>query len=140
MGNGEYIENYFESDNEQQLKLRVEKLSDWDKDFQTKVIQSALLMYAKKKENWNGQLEQLQPKIGELTAERIAKWVFNAAVLTGDKMEWTSVICGKDGWTKAGKADIYLYNGLSGIFLFFEAMWQREYKDAYYSVVEQLKK
>ena len=36
MGNGEYIENYFESDNEQQLKLRVEKLSDWDKDFQTK--------------------------------------------------------------------------------------------------------
>ena len=41
---------------------------------------------------------------------------------------------------KDGKADIYLYNGLSGIFLFFEAMWQREYKDAYYSVVEQLKK
>ena len=58
-------------------------------------------MYAKKRENWDGQLEQLQPKIGELTAERIAKWVFNAAVLTGDKMEWTSVIYGKDGWTKA---------------------------------------
>lgn len=140
MGNGEYIKNYFQRDNEQQLKLRVEKLSDWDKDFQTKVIQSVLLMYAKKKESWDGQLGQLQPKIGELTAERIAKWVFNAAVLTGDKMEWTSVIYGKDGWTKAGKADIYLYNGLSGILLFFEAMWQKKYKDAYYSVIEQLKK
>ncbi len=140
MGDDEYIENYFQRDNEQQLKLRVEKLSDWDKDFQTKVIQSVLLMYAKKRENWDGQLEQLQPKIGELTAERIAKWVLNAAVLTGDKMEWTSVIYGKDGWTKAGKADIYLYNGLSGILLFFEAMWQREHKDVYCSVVEQLKK
>ena len=126
MGDDEYIENYFQRDNEQQLKLRVEKLSDWDKDFQTKVIQSALLMYAKKKDNWDGQLGQPQPKIGELTAERIAKWVFNAAVLTGDKMEWTSVIYGKDGWTKAGKADIYLYNGLSGILLFFEAMWQKK--------------
>lgn len=140
MGNGEYIENYFQKDNEQQLKLRIEKLSDWDKDFQTKVIQSVLLMYAKKKENWNGQLGQLQPKIGKLTAERIAKWVFNAAVLTGDKMEWTSVIYGKDGWTKAGKADIYLYNGLSGILLFFEAMWQKEHENFYHSVVEQLKK
>ena len=140
MGNGEYIENYFHKDNEQQLKLRIEKLSDWDKDFQTKVIQSVLLMYAKKKENWNGQLGQLQPKIGELTAERIAKWVFNAAVLTGDKMEWISVIYGKDGWTKAGKADIYLYNGLSGILLFFEAMWQKEHENFYHSVVEQLKK
>lgn len=87
MGDDEYIENYFQRDNEQQLKLRVEKLSDWDKDFQTKVIQSALLMYDKKKENWNGQLGQPQSKIGELTAERIAKWVFNAAVLTGDKMD-----------------------------------------------------
>lgn len=140
MGDDEYIENYFQRDNEQQLKLRVEKLSDWDKDFQTKVIQSALLMYDKKRENWDGQLEQLQPKIGELTAERIAKWVFNAAVLTGDKMEWTSVIYGKDGWTKAGKADIYLYNGLSGILLFFEAMWQKEHENFYHSVVEQLKK
>ena len=62
MGGGEYIENYFQRDNEQQLKLRVEKLSDWDKDFQTKVIQSALLMYDKKKENWNGQLGQPQRK------------------------------------------------------------------------------
>lgn len=140
MGNGEYIENYFHKDNEQQLKLRIEKLSDWDKDFQTKVIQSVLLMYAKKKENWNGQMGQLQPKIGELTAERIAKWVFNATVLTGDKMEWISVIYGKDGWTKAGKADIYLYNGLSGILLFFEAMWQKEHENFYHSVVEQLKK
>lgn len=140
MGDDEYIENYFQRDNEQQLKLRVEKLSDWDKDFQTKVIQSALLMYAKKKDNWDGQLGQPQPKIGELTAERIAKWVFNAAVLTGDKMEWTSVIYGKDGWTKAGKADIYLYNGLSGILLFFEAMWQKEHENFYHSVVEQLKK
>lgn len=140
MGDDEYIENYFQRDNEQQLKLRVEKLSDWDKDFQTKVIQSALLMYAKKKDNWDGQLGQPQPKIGELTAERIAKWVFNAAVLTGDKMEWTSVIYGKDGWTKAGKADIYLYNGLSGIFLFFEAMWQKKHENFYHSVVEQLKK
>ena len=140
MGDDEYIENYFQRDNEQQLKLRVEKLSDWDKDFQTKVIQSVLLMYAKKRENWDGQLEQLQPKIGELTAERIAKWVFNAAVLTGDKMEWTSVIYGKDGWTKAGKADIYLYNGLSGILLFFEAMWQKKRENTYHSVVEQLKK
>ena len=69
MGDDEYIENYFQRDNEQQLKLRVEKLSDWDKDFQTKVIQSALLMYDKKRENWDGQLEQLQPKIGELTAD-----------------------------------------------------------------------
>ena len=140
MGNGEYIENYFHKDNEQQLKLRIEKLSDWDKDFQTKVIQSVLLMYAKKKENWNGQLGQPQPKMGELTAERIAKWVFNAAVLTGDKMEWISVNYGKDGWTKAGKADIYLYNGLSGILLFFEAMWQKEHETFYHSVVEQLKK
>lgn len=140
MGNGEYIENYFHKDNEQQLKLRIEKLSDWDKDFQTKVIQSALLMYDKKKENWNGQLGQPQSKIGELTAERIAKWVFNATVLTGDKMEWISVIYGKDGWTKAGKADIYLYNGLSGILLFFEAMWQKEHENTYHSVVEQLKK
>lgn len=140
MGDDEYIENYFQRDNEQQLKLRVEKLSDWDKDFQTKVIQSALLMYAKKKDNWDGQLGQPQPKIGELTAERIAKWVFNAAVLTGDKMEWTSVIYGKDGWTKAGKADIYLYNGLSGILLFFEAMWQKKRENTYHSVVEQLKK
>lgn len=140
MGNGEYIENYFHKDNEQHLKLRVEKLSDWDKDFQTKVIQSALLMYDKKKENWNGQLGQPQSKIGELTAERIAKWVLNAAVLTGEKMEWTNVIYDKDGWTKAGKADIYLYNGLSGILLFFEAMWQRAHKNVFYSVVEQLKR
>lgn len=140
MGNGEHIENYFEKDNEQQLKLRVEKLSDWDKDFQTKVIQSELLMYAKKKENWDGQLGQIQPKIGELTSERIAKWVFNAAVLAGEKMEWTSIIYGKDGWTKAGKADIYLYNGLSGIVLFFEVMWQKENENLYHSVVEQLKK
>lgn len=140
MGNDEYIENYFQRDNAQQLKLRVEKLSDWDKDFQTKVIQSALLMYAKKKENWNGQLGQPQPKIGELTADEIAKWVFNAPVLTGEKMAWTSVIYGKDGWTKAGKADIYLYNGLSGILLFFEAMWQKEHENFYYSVVKQLEK
>ena len=55
-------------------------------------------------------------------------------------MEWTNVIYDKDGWTKAGKADIYLYNGLSGILLFFEAMWQRAHKNVFYSVVEQLKR
>ncbi len=81
-----------------------------------------------KERKLEGQLGQLKLKIGELTAERIAKWVFNAAVLTGDKMEWTSVIYGKDGWTKAGKADIYLYNGLSGHITFFEAMWQKEHE------------
>ena len=55
-------------------------------------------------------------------------------------MEWISVNYGKDGWTKAGKADIYLYNGLSGILLFFEAMWQKEHETFYHSVVEQLKR
>lgn len=138
MGNGKCIKNYFETDSEEQLDLRIKKISDWDKEFQTKVIQSVFLRYAKNKRNWNGQIGKPQPKLRDLSPEKVAKWLIQSAVRTDDKLEWLNVVYGKGGWTRAGKTDLYLYNGVSGILLFWGLLCKRNKNQEYYVVVSQL--
>lgn len=142
LGNGQRLENYFQMDGKTQIICRLNKLSPRDLGFQIKVIETDFLSYAKTDTAWHGRLYSDTANILELSATNIADIILEDMFDFNKDFGWIDVKYSRSGRTYPGPVDLYLYNGLCGMSLFFAGL-SRHYKEkkyicAFHRIVEKL--
>ncbi len=133
MGDGTWIDNYFELSADELLIKRLEKLGLKDMQFQIKVIQTSFLNMASpgrvcSKDTVSGTLL--------LTPEYAADWIINDCIDCDGQLNWVGLHCNAFGKAYLAPVDRYLYSGLSGIAIFMTAM-AIEYGDEKYVEISQ---
>lgn len=138
MGNGERLRDYFSYDGKKQILSRMEKLSRGDYGLQRKVMETIFLSQWKQRHKACilGNRESLT--LAEMSPERIADLLAEDMLLCKDKFGWVGIHYSSSGKIYPGVVDLYLYNGLCGIAIFFAALCKQNTAERYSHICQKV--
>lgn len=137
-GNGHQFTNYFNESRKTQIEERINKMSEWDRDFQIRIMQTVFLNKAKKNKNWNGRFQRCTFQINRLNPEKIGEILIKRVHKMGDVYEWDGISYTSSGYMKLNPVDIYFYHGLGGIAVYFAALNKNRKKITYEAILGKI--
>ena len=157
-GTGEVYEKYFVTPVLQEIKERLFRMNEKERERQEKLIWTALFqgtkskpkketeywkMKTKEKKEWNEKTENQQMgKVGRVIAEQVGKILLNEAIWSEDRKNigWISIIMA--GYRERGyfihPMGLYLYDGLAGIAVFMQRLAGETGKECYREITDLL--
>ncbi len=120
---------FFQETIEEQLRARMQQLSEEDCKLQEQVIAFTYRLFgtgAEKKKEKTGMDAVCPPDrslVGLAGAEKIGMYMLRHAIREGEKIFWLGAD-GEEGRLKVKPVDIYFYGGIAGIAVFFRKLYR----------------
>lgn len=137
-GDGQYFTNYFKDDRKIQIKKRIDKMSEWDRDFQIRLMKISFLKQKDKKREERDKL--CVTKTEKLTPEKIGEILVKRAYKTESIYEWDGIRYDSSGCVMSAPVDMYFYNGISGIAVYLAALYKKNRNPVYKNILEGVTK
>ena len=137
LGNGEKLKNFFGKNAKELLVGRLSLLSKMDLNFQCKVMEINFIRELKKTSSHKNDLKDGKNYENNLP-KTIANILLNEVVEYKKEIGWLNIGYEKNGNTYPEFTNLYFYNGISGIAIFFKTMTLFYNEKKYDCVANQL--
>lgn len=138
LGKDRCLTDYFDSDGSKHVLARIDRLSKKDFRFQRQVMETVFLSVTKLNPKWSACVSSEFPGVLGLSPEKIADSLLADMLVCGKDCGWIGIHYSATGRIYPEILDLYLYNGLCGVAIFFAALDKKHACERYAQIYRRI--